>query len=262
MRVDGELATAPPAETPAAGAAVLPRMTDTEPSLLALLQLADSSFPAGTFAHSYGLEQLARDGRVRDALTAGGVRPLRHPQSERLVRCAGGRRNGPRRGCPRPRRGLRHRRALSSRTKAAEELRAASTSHRHAPPPGSRHPRGRPVWPHPRLLAKRCAPTARPARIPLPSASRAQPSAWTRGARRRRCSSGRPPCILQASMRLLPVSHRDVQATLHRLRPEIAALAARGRTSDADCAIRLVPSAAGDRVDAASHRAQSALFAS
>jgi urease accessory protein len=31
--------------------------------------------------------------------------------------------------------------------------------------------------------------------------------------------------ILQASMRLLPVSHRDVQGTLHRLRPEIAALA-------------------------------------
>lgn len=31
--------------------------------------------------------------------------------------------------------------------------------------------------------------------------------------------------VLQASMRLLPISHRDVQATLHHLRPVIAALA-------------------------------------
>ena len=32
--------------------------------------------------------------------------------------------------------------------------------------------------------------------------------------------------MLQSAMRLLPVSHRDVQAALHRLRPEIAAIAA------------------------------------
>lgn len=34
---------------------------------LALLQLMDSSFPIGTFAHSYGLEQAVRDKRVTDA---------------------------------------------------------------------------------------------------------------------------------------------------------------------------------------------------
>src|SRR5690606_33657421 len=39
-------------------------------SLLALLQLTDSAFPAGAFAHSYGLEQAVRDGYVR---TASGV---------------------------------------------------------------------------------------------------------------------------------------------------------------------------------------------
>jgi urease accessory protein UreF len=33
--------------------------------------------------------------------------------------------------------------------------------------------------------------------------------------------------LLQAAMRLLPVSHRDVQALLHALRPEIAAIVAR-----------------------------------
>src|SRR3954451_9611012 len=34
-------------------------------SLLGLLQLSDSLFPSGAFAHSYGLEQLAREGLVR-----------------------------------------------------------------------------------------------------------------------------------------------------------------------------------------------------
>ena len=29
--------------------------------------------------------------------------------------------------------------------------------------------------------------------------------------------------VLQAGMRLLPISHRDVQGALHRLRPQIAA---------------------------------------
>src|SRR5262245_51055775 len=39
-------------------------------SLLSLMQLGDSLFPSGAFAHSYGLEQLAREGVVKtpDAL--------------------------------------------------------------------------------------------------------------------------------------------------------------------------------------------------
>jgi urease accessory protein UreF len=37
--------------------------------------------------------------------------------------------------------------------------------------------------------------------------------------------------ILQASLRLLPVSHRDVQAIMHRLRSPIAELAAQVRSA-------------------------------
>ena len=44
---------------------------------------------------------------------------------------------------------------------------------------------------------------------------------------------GTASVILSASMRLLPVSHRDVQAALHRLRPEIARLA-RAAVEEAD----------------------------
>jgi urease accessory protein UreF len=40
--------------------------------------------------------------------------------------------------------------------------------------------------------------------------------------------------ILQASMRLMRMSHRDVQAILHRLRPEIALLSAGSGRVDAD----------------------------
>lgn len=39
----------------------------TEPALTALLQFADGLFPAGGFAHSFGLETYAQQGRLRDA---------------------------------------------------------------------------------------------------------------------------------------------------------------------------------------------------
>lgn len=39
----------------------------TDPAFLALLQLADGLFPAGGFAHSFGLETYVQEGRVGDA---------------------------------------------------------------------------------------------------------------------------------------------------------------------------------------------------
>ena len=38
-----------------------------DPSLLALLHLTDTAFPAGGYAHSFGLETYCQDGRVTDA---------------------------------------------------------------------------------------------------------------------------------------------------------------------------------------------------
>jgi urease accessory protein len=38
-----------------------------DPSLLPLLHLADTAFPAGGYAHSFGLETYCQDGRVTDA---------------------------------------------------------------------------------------------------------------------------------------------------------------------------------------------------
>jgi len=38
----------------------------TDPALLTLLQFADGLFPAGGFAHSFGLETYVQEGRVRD----------------------------------------------------------------------------------------------------------------------------------------------------------------------------------------------------
>src|SRR5207247_461213 len=50
--------------------------TMTTDALLALLQLGDGLFPAGGFAHSFGLETYAQEGRVRDR-GEGAARPSR-----------------------------------------------------------------------------------------------------------------------------------------------------------------------------------------
>src|SRR3989442_14131696 len=45
----------------------------TDPAFLALLQLTDGLFPAGGFAHSFGLETYVQEGRVDDAAGPPGV---------------------------------------------------------------------------------------------------------------------------------------------------------------------------------------------
>ena len=78
-----------------------------DPALLTLLQFADGLFPAGGFAHSFGLETYVQDGRVRDRRVSRRssrrisrdppARPTRRPpRSRRACRPAPTTRNGSR----------------------------------------------------------------------------------------------------------------------------------------------------------------------
>jgi urease accessory protein len=191
-------------------------------SQLALLQLGDSLFPSGAFAHSYGLEQLAREGVLRrpedleryvesvlrqtlapcDAVAA--LRAFEAALDDDLA-CV-----------------VDADRALL-RTKVAFELRAASVA------------TGRrlvdEVSPHVD------APFLREYALALKTnrALGTQPVAFGVVCEALGVSDGESvvaslllvaaTAVLQASMRLMPISHRDVQATLHHLRPVIAELA-------------------------------------
>jgi urease accessory protein len=186
------------------------------------MQLGDSLFPSGAFAHSYGLEQLAREGAVR------GPEDL-HRYVESLLRRALA-----------PCDAVAARRAYDAarvddlasvidtdrglvRMKAPYELRAASlaTGRRlldevlpHAEAPFLREyavavKADRSLGSQPVAFGVVCA------------ALCVDDATSVIGALLQMSVTA----VLQAAMRLLPVSHRDVQAALHRLRPAIAALA-------------------------------------
>jgi urease accessory protein len=190
-------------------------------ALLALLQLSDSSFPSGTFTHSFGLEQLVRDGLVRTPEEVGAfvtsVLALSVATSDAIVA----------------------RRALLAaseddldgiieadralhRTRAASELRAASLVI------------GRRFVEESVLHLDDALLHAYAGRLRLDATLGMQPVAFAvagsaLGVSDEDCVSallfGCANAILQAAMRLLRFSHRDAQAILHRLRPRMATLA-------------------------------------
>lgn len=189
---------------------------------LALLQLTDSLFPSGAFTHSYGLEQLAKDGSVR---TPAQLEAFVTSVLEQVLATA----DAP--SCYRAAEAVRNNdlvalieadRALF-RTKAAEELRNATV--------GVGHRQLEEVAPYvEQALLQRYATAVRADRTLA-----CQPAAFgaicaALGVDSRAAVAAlllnNVNGLLQASMKLLPVSHRDVQAILHRLRPEIAAIAA------------------------------------
>lgn len=202
-------------------------------SQLALLQLTDSLFPSGAFTHSYGLEQLAKDGTIRTPVQleafvtsvlhkvlATTDAPSCYRASEAVLR--------------EDLEALIDADRALYRTKAAEELRNASV--------GVGRRQLEEVAPYvENALLKRYATAIRadralgcqPVAFGAICAALGVESRAAVGALLLNNVNG----LLQASMKLLPVSHRDVQAILHRLRPEIAAIAA-GVAAEAPAPLR------------------------
>ncbi|HWO94321.1 MAG TPA: urease accessory UreF family protein [Dehalococcoidia bacterium] len=191
--------------------------------LLALLQIGDSAFPIGAYAHSYGLEELIREGRidgpdaaiayiastvVGPAITADAVATARVCEAMRLGDLATA---------------VEVDHDLHA-MKGASALRQASTS------------QGR------RLLEELAATCPTDAVATFLGAIRDGATPGTHAAALGVAAAGydAPPAsaaavlalglataMLQAAMRLLPLSHRDVQKALHQLRPTIAEASAR-----------------------------------
>ena len=202
-------------------------MPDDITAQLLLAQLADTAFPSGAFAHSYGLEQAVREGRITspkeladftrsilsfavadsDAVAAAmtsrvvGARAAALPSLNPVLACD---------------------RTLYA-MKAATELRHAATATGH------------------RLLAE--IDGYQPAPIVHAFAARvadgSTPGTHAVAFGLIAGSAGANPesvaavflqvtatGILQAALRLMRISHHDVQATLHDLRPHITQLAA------------------------------------
>ncbi len=193
-------------------------MSRSAEALVALLQLSDSSFPSGTFTHSFGLEQLVRDGLVRTPIDVEAfvtsVLTLSAATSDAAAA----------------------RRALDAarehdleavidadralyRTRAASELRNASLAI------GRRFLEESSLHLDDALLHDYAA------RVRVDPALGMQPVAFAvvgsaLGVDLEGCVSallfGTVNATLQAAMRLLRFSHRDAQSILHRLRPRIA----------------------------------------
>lgn len=197
----------------------------TEPFLL-LLQIADSSFPSGAFTHSCGLEQAARERRLTsatevEAFAAAVLRQtLATADAPACVRAAAA-------AAAADFDSLLEIDRTLHRSKAAQELRQAS------------------------LLAGRrqleevapyiASSVIREYRKAVTIDRSLGSHAVVFGAVSAVCGVETPAAVaaylqlslngmLQAAMRLLPVSHRDTQGALHRLRPAVSAIAAQAAT--------------------------------
>lgn len=198
-------------------------MTDL-PTVLILLQLMDSAFPVGTFAHSYGLEQAVRDRRVRDAEGVEAfVDTVLHMQVAKLdaralvrardaVKC-----------------GLDPVMLVDQElhaTKATVELRDASTATgRRLIQEVVAHPETTSPLTEAYLTAieRHVTPGTHPVALAVAGASLGlEAAALVTGLLFSTAST-----MHSAAMRLLPVSHRDAQAALHRHRVSIPDLVGR-----------------------------------
>lgn len=198
-------------------------------ALLTLMQLLDSSFPAGTFAHSYGLEQAVRDGYVRDAA---GVEAFVSALLSLQVATSDARAlaRGHRAAVIGDLRSVAEVDHALFATKGAAELRRASTATgRRTLQEVAAHAEGHAglVVAHLEAVEAGTVPGTHPVALAVVGAAFDIPALDLVAG----LLSSTANTLHQASMRLLPVSHRDVQAALHRARSTIATLARQAITS-------------------------------
>ena len=193
--------------------------------LLALLQLNDSAFPSGAFTHSYGLEQLVRQVVVRDVRDVERFVTSVLTQTIATSEAAASRYAAEASAAGDLTAVIATDRALYA-LKPAAELRHASVM------TGRRFLEEVAIHVESPMLDSYREQIARDERLGNYAVafgvvagahgieSRYVPAAVLLSA---------ATAMLQAAMRLMRVSHRDVQAILHRLRPLIARLAAEVR---------------------------------
>ncbi len=191
-------------------------------SLLSLLQIADSAFPSGGFAHSYGLEQALREGLIKDVdgVEAFVTSVLTQSVATSEARAA-------------------YAAALAAqsedlhqiiaidrallRTKAASELRAASLqTGRRLVEESSLHVEVPVLQAYAREIAVDAILGCYPVAFGVVNAALGAEADEIAAALMLSSANA----LLQAAMRLGRISHRDAQASLHRLRPLIVGLSA------------------------------------
>jgi urease accessory protein len=195
-------------------------MSDTT-CLLALVQIADSFFPSGMFTHSLGLEQLVRE---RTITSPEDVASLARAVLERSVSTS---------DAVAAARAVRATGDLPALIEVDRELFAmkASAELRRATTDTGRRLLEEVAAHHSEPILLRFLEEVRAERTPGTHAVAFGVVAATFGATPEVAAAlvmqGTVSAILQAALRLLPVSHRDVQSALHHLRPHIAELAQR-----------------------------------